>query len=90
MEKRLHIHRRPKGGECIDYDLNKLQRCIMFNGELWDICEHRVARYGSKPFVTYVLRKYHVLYSVKSWEIKQIHADCDLQQSVMNITQLSL
>jgi hypothetical protein len=56
MEKRIHIHRRPKGGECIDYDLNKLQRCIMFNGELWDICEYRVARYGSKLFVAYVLR----------------------------------
>jgi len=37
MEKPLHIHRRPKGGECIDNDLNKLQRCIMFNGKLWDI-----------------------------------------------------
>jgi hypothetical protein len=32
MEKCLHIHRRPKGGECMVYDLNKLERCIMFNG----------------------------------------------------------
>jgi len=48
MEKRLHIHHRPKGGEQIDYDLNKLQRCTMFNGKLWDIREHRVARYRNK------------------------------------------
>jgi len=47
MEKHLHIHHRPKSGECIDYDLNKLQRCVMCNGKLWDICEHRVARYGN-------------------------------------------
>jgi len=56
MEKRFHIHHRPKGGECIEHDLNKLQMFIMFNGKLWDIYEHRVARYGSKLSVAYVPR----------------------------------
>jgi hypothetical protein len=47
MEKRLHVHHRPKGGgECIDYDLNKIERCKILNGKLWNIYEYTVARYG--------------------------------------------
>lgn len=56
MEKCLLVNCRPKGGVCIDDDLNKLQRCVMFNGKLWDIYEHRVARYESELSVAYILR----------------------------------
>jgi hypothetical protein len=54
MEKRLHIHLRPKGAERIDDNLNKLQRCIMLNGK----CGKCMSTEWPDMGISYLLHRY--------------------------------